>query len=418
MPDRTRRTFLVMGAGVVESVAGCLGTGSDGSGTTSPGNETTDRTTRLRSGAEHLSFDHAKRLHRIGAGFPQRDVASYYLSLLRTDAHAEGFPTDRFDDAEAETFVIDTDYSQAALAILHDRERSSAPDLELIDVRRDGRALTIEARYPGRGGTADITTDTLLVRVPTDGDPFRTVTASVRPQVGDPVQFSSRNTYDVLPAFDPAGDLVLRNRDCSNTPMSVTVTYMGDLFLRDGVDLPPATVRRLGGVFTYPGEWTVTVRASGEPIEQSWSLTDAPPGEMLLDVAGNGTISLTHRPDGVDASALDTCETNGFPYESPIPSENLDRSVDLWVLDHADGEHHLTVTVREGDVEVYNGEFDTRAGYDKIQRAGLLAKMTTYTVRVSTAAGHSVSETVTVREGVKQLAVRVAGSGALSVSLT
>lgn len=405
-----------MGAGIVGSVAGCLGTGSDALGTTSTGNETTDRMTSVRSGAEHLSFDHAKRLHRIEAGFPQRDVASYYLGLLRTDAHAGTFPTDRFDDAEAEAFVADTDYSEAALAVLHDRESSSAPDLELADVRRDGRALEIEAMYPGRGGTADITTDTLLVRVPTDGDPFRTATASVRPQVGEPLRFATANTYDVRPAFDPAGDFVLRNRDCANTPLSVRVTYEGDLFLRDGIDLPPATARRLGGVFTYPGEWTVTVRASGETIEQSWSLTDAPPGDVLLDVAGDGTISLSRRPDGVDASPLDTCETNGFPYESPNPSENLDHPVDLWVLDHADGEHHLTVTIREGDVEVYNGEFDTRAGYDKIQRAGLLAKMTTYTVRVSTATGQSVTETVTVREGVQQLAVRVAESGELSVS--
>lgn len=427
MTDRTRRTFLALGVGVFGSVAGCIGSDggaprtSPGGVTPTPGNEPTDRTTTQTTShsgmAGHLSFNHAKRLHRIDAGFAQRDVASYYLGLLTSPDHAAAFPTNRFENQEAKAFVTDTDYSQAALVVIQDRQSSSHPDLELLGAGREGYTVTIEAQYPGRGGTADITTDTLLVRVPTTEGSVRAASATIQPQYGDPVQFSTTNVYDIVSAFDPAGDLVFRNRDCANASLSVTVTYQGDLFFRDGVDLPPASLHRVGGVFTYPGEWTVATHVSGETTTRSWSLTDGPPGDVLIDVAGDGTVSLTHQATGVDEMALDSCETNGYPYESPSPAENLDNPVDLWILDRSEAEHHLTVTIHDNEDQVYSGEFDTRAGYDKAQRAGLLAKKTTYTVEVTTDDGATVTESVTVREGMKKLTVRVTESGELTVSL-
>lgn len=429
MPNRTRRGFLALGVGLLGGIAGCLGSPGGvpgrppGEPTPGPGDEPTDRPpeTQTPSGspseATHLAFNHADPLHRIDAGFAQRDVASYYLGVLTSDDHAAAFPTDRFEKQAASAFVADTEYSRAVLVVFQDRRSSSHPDLDLLGTVRAGDRVTIKTRYPDTASTADITTDTLLVRVPTDERAVRAASATITPQYGDPVRVSTTNVYDGIPAFDPAGDLVLRNRDCADAPLSVTVTYQGDLFVRDGVNLPAASLRRVEELFAYSGEWTVTARIDTETTTRSWSLTGGAPGDVLVDVAGDGTVSLSHHATGVNETALGTCERNDYPYESSNPAENLDHPVDLWVLDHSDGEHRLAVTIRDDDTEVFRGEFDTREGYDKAKRAGLLAKKTAYTVDVTIDGGTTVTESVTVRDGAEKLAVRVTESGESTVSL-
>lgn len=310
MTDRPRRSFLALSLGTIGSLAGCLGV-TDGAPGRSPGdstprfsNETTDSKTPSDSPSEaaHLSFNHAELLHRVDAGFVQRDVASYYLALVMSADHAAAFPTDRFGNQEATAFVTDTDYSQAAVVVLQDRRSSSHPDLELRRADTQGGTVTIEAEYPGGAKTADITTDTLLVRMSTDESDVRAARATISSQHGDPDRVGTRNVYGGVPTFDPPGNLVLRNRDCSNTPLSVTVTYEGDLFFRDGLDLSPASLRRVDGLFSYAGEWTVAVRTDGETVERSWSLTGGTPGDVLVDVAGDGTVSLSHHANGRSAT--------------------------------------------------------------------------------------------------------------------
>lgn len=424
MTDRTRRAFLALGVVTFGSAAGCLSLGGgtsrtapDGSTSTS-GNTPTGQNTGTQIEAAHLSFNHAEQIYRIDAGFAERDVASYYLGLLTSNDHASGFPVDRFKNIAATTFVDDTDFSQTALIVFQDRRSSSHPDLELLQTRRNGSRVIIKAKYPGNGATADITTDTLLVRVPTDGGAINAASAMINPQFGDPVRVSTMNVYDDGSASDPAGDLVIRNRDCANAPLSVTVTYEGDLFFREGVDLQSASLRRLEGLIVYPGEWTVAVRAGSETTRRSWSLTGDTSGDVLVDVTGDGTVTLSHHATGVDETGLDSCETNDYPYESSNPAKNLDQPVNLWVLDQSGGKHHLTVTIRDGDAVVFSGGFDTRKGYDKAKRAGLLAKKTTYTVKVTLDNETSVSELVTVQEGMKKLEVRVTESEEVEVSLS
>lgn len=427
MTEHTRRTFLAFALGTAATGAGCItdsGTGSSGRTEPTPReNETTGGQTPSQTPSDEqsevasLSFDHAEPLHRIDAGFPQRDVGSYYLGLLTSRDHVAHFPTTRFQNQTATAFLEKSDYSRSVVLALQDRRSSSHPDLELHSTERNGPEVSIETRYPGQGGTADVTSDTLLVRIPTDGETVRFASATITPQYGDPVRLATGNAYDADASFDSAGDLVLQNRDCANAPLSVTVTFAGDLFLRDGLDLQPATRRRIERLVAYPGEWTVTVRTGSRTIEHTWSLADDPPGDVLLDVTGEGTVSMTHEPSGVDRQRFDTCQTNGYPYESPTPSENLVHPIDLLVLDHAEGEHHLTVRIRDGDTDVFSGDFDTRSGYDKIRRAGLLAKKTAYTVDVTTGDGAAITETVTVRDGVKKLAVRIPESGELTVSI-
>jgi hypothetical protein len=344
-------------------------------------------------------------------------VASYYLALLKSANHATAFPTARFENQEATAFVTDTDYSQAAVVVLQDRQSSSHPDLELRGADIEDDTVTIEATYPTGGGTADITTDTLLVRISSDESDVRRAHATISSQHGDPDRVGTRNIYDNVPTFDSPGNLLLRNRDCSNSLLSVTVTYEGDLFFRDSLDLPPTSLRRVDSLFSSIGEWTVAVRSDSETVEQSWSLTGERPGNVLVDVAGDDTVSLSHHVNGVDTTDPTACETNDYPYESTDPTKNLADPVDLWILDQSDRKHRLTVTIRDGDTEVFSDEFDTRAGYDKAQRAGLLAKKTTYTVVAAMDNETTVSKSVSVREGVKKLEVRITEEEELMVSL-
>jgi hypothetical protein len=417
MTDCTRRAALALGVGALGSVAGCVGhdggTGTETPGS-SPGNQ---RTPDAQAGVAERSFDHAQPLHRVEAAFAQRDVASYYLGLLTSADHAVAFPTARFENETAESFVIDTDFTRSAVVVLQDRKSSSHPDLELLDARRDGQTVTIEVHCPGSGATADVTTDTLLVRVPTDEGDLRVASAILQSRHAGPVRFSTRNSYHTVPEFDSEGGLVLRNRDCTTARLTVTVTYESDLFFRDHLELSPATVRGVAGVFASPGEWTVAVRRGEDTTARSWALTDGSAGDVSVDVAGDGTVSLSHHPETVHETALDTCEPEEFPYESSSPAENLDRPIDLWVLDDSDGAHRLTVTVRDDDRVVFSGEFDTRDGDDKVRRPGLLAKMTTYTVDVSMDGETTVSEGATVREGAKQLVVSVTESDRVRISL-
>lgn len=414
MTDRTRRAFLSFSTGALASMTGCLGDRTvpwPGDSTSRNETETPPQST---GNPDHLSFNHATPIHRVDAEFPQRDVGPYYLALLTTEDHAAAFPTDHFENAEADAFVTDTNYDHDAVIVFHDRESSSTPDLTLTGTLREGDTIMIDATYPGQAATSDITTDTLLVRVTTGDAPLRGARAMLHPQYGDSIRLGTANLY-TQSTFEQPGDLMIHNHDCTPTSLSVTVTYEGDLFAQHRIELGPATSRRLDEVFTHAGNWIVTVDHNNTTITQSWSFTDTAPGDVLLDVDGSGDVSLEHRPSGVDSVSY-VCETTEFPYESSNPNENLDTPVDLWVVDQSEDAHTLTVTIHDGDTMVFSDEFELQSGYDKARRAGLLAKKTAYTVDVTLDGTTSVSESVTVQERMSKLTIRVTEAGELTVT--
>ncbi|MFC7193598.1 hypothetical protein ACFQL4_01410 [Halosimplex aquaticum] len=153
MCDRTRRGFLALGAGLLGATAGCVGADPASAGPTA-----TDRPPGTRTGTESgsaeavatLAFNHADKLHRVDASFPQRDVATYYLALLTGDGHAASFPTGRFGNAEARAFLRETDFASEAALVLHDRQSSSHPDLELRGVALEGASWPSTAVIPAR----------------------------------------------------------------------------------------------------------------------------------------------------------------------------------------------------------------------------------------------------------------------------
>ena len=342
-------------------------------------------------------------------------MATFYLAVLTTEDHVAAFPTDRFGNQEATTFIEATDFSQTAVVVLHDRQSSSHPNLQLVGTGREGKLLTVETEYPGEGATADITTDTLLVRVPTGEVSVPGGRATIHPQFGNPVRIGTASLYDNLPEFDTPADLGVQNRDCESATPSVTVTHRGDHFYRGGLELELATRHTVEGLSTHFGEWTVSVRANGETTTRTWDLTDDP-GDVLVTVAGDGTISLARQADAGDGPT-DACHTDGFTSESTDPAANVDPPVDLWLLDRGQQSTELTVTVSDGDTRVFSRSYETSSGVDKIHRLDLLAKQTDYTVTVSAEDGREVTKTVTVDEGTRQLTVRVTETGDLTVSL-
>ncbi|MEF8756637.1 MAG: hypothetical protein V5A33_00210 [Halobacteriales archaeon] len=427
MSERTRRTVLTLGVGLLGATAGCLGADGTGesptedptsTGTDSPpsvGASPTDTPPDGGVSAPTLSFDHARPLSRVDAGFPQRDVGAYYLGLVASADHATAFPSELFDDDSAAAFLDGTDFDRAAVVVLQDRKGSSHPDLEATGVSVTDGTAAVEARYPGNERTSDVTPNTLLVRMPAE-DPPSAARSVVQPQHGDADRFATPTAYDGVPAFDAPGDLVVRNRDCASASMTVTVTRGGDLFYRGTADLYPASARRVTELVSRPGEWRVVADRGDETGESVWSLPEGPPGDLLVDVAGDGSLTLSRVPEGV-TDAPDACETDGLPYESSNPEENLADPVDLWVVDRAEDGSVLSVTVRDGDAVVWSGEFDTREGYDKARRTGLLAKKTTYEVEVTADDGRAATRSVMVTDGVGKLLVRVTESGELAVDV-
>jgi hypothetical protein len=189
MEGATRRQVIALGLGVAAGLAGCLGGGRAGPG------DGTDATDTQGSGgdAEVLSFNDADPFHRVEASFPQQDAADHYLALLSDDNHAAAFPTGRFRDEAAGDFLDKTDFSRAAVVVVHDRVSSSVPDLKLLNASVKDATVTVEAEYPGEAGTDDVTTDTMLVRVRTDGASVAAAEATIQPQYGDPVRLSTED---------------------------------------------------------------------------------------------------------------------------------------------------------------------------------------------------------------------------------
>ncbi|WP_415378582.1 hypothetical protein [Halosimplex sp. TS25] len=196
MHGRTRRGFLGLGVGVATALAGCLGdsAGPGGTGTPTPNDGTgaTDTPDRGNSAAS-LAFNGADRLHRVDAPFPQHDGEDHYLALLTESDHAAAFPTERFQSGDASAFLGETDFSRAAVVVVHDRWSSSVPDLELRDVAVEGSTVSLTSEYPGEGGTDDVTTDTMLVRVRTDGASPTAAEATIHPQYGGSIHLSTED---------------------------------------------------------------------------------------------------------------------------------------------------------------------------------------------------------------------------------
>lgn len=232
-----RSRALVVAAFLV--VAGCLGAGGPdaavNSGTTTTETEGTD-TDAASLPHEAVVFDHA------GEGSPavEGGIADgstdgdhrtrYYASLV-----ASREATDRFDDAvltaEASAFVTETNFSRSVLAVVQAYPASSAPDYRVERATREGEAVHLRINDSAPGGTADVTVETLLVRLPRGDDPpdrlvvttetGTTFNSSAGVVVPDT---ATTTTTSALPTLPYRGDDPAANRD---DPLDVRIRNAG-----------------------------------------------------------------------------------------------------------------------------------------------------------------------------------------------
>jgi hypothetical protein len=429
MTQYTRRRALRYAAGlaVASTAAGCLGNEDTGTGGTSTDGTTTggdgpttapptSGTTTPPSGsvATH-AWNGAPELHAGDAPFPEGDVGSYYLALLTDADHAASFAF----EGDAAGFLADTEFETASVVLLQDRRGQSTPDLAVSDVRHvDGGGVRFTARYPGTVSTGDIITDTVAVRVSNDGTTPEWATVDVAGRTGATTTFSTTSKYGADRYADP-GAVVVQNRDCQSHRVSVTATRNGELFHASSHELAPASAATVPGVLTHPGDWQLSFTRHGPdgPVTKSWSLGSDAPGDVLGSVAGDGSLGLAYHPDGVSGAEPSACETDGYPYESTDPSENVADPVDLWLVSRDDDERTLDVTIvdQATGTEVYSETHVLAAGKDKQQRPDLVAKRGSYAVTVTPEAGDPVETTLEVADDVGKFTVHVDTDGTITV---
>ncbi|MFB6106951.1 MAG: hypothetical protein ABEJ70_08260 [Halobacteriaceae archaeon] len=240
--------------------AGCLGGAGAGTpaattGAPTTSTTTTDGTVAVTTDAplavEALAFDHADTGSTAIEGGVRYDPGSrarrYYATLLT--ARAE---TDRLDagvlPADAAAFVNATDFDESVLGVVQFFPASSAPDYRVVAATRAGDAVRLSVDDAAPGRTADVTVETLLVRLPRgETAPDRLVVTT-----GDGVRFDSdagvvvrederpTSTTSTLPYrggpgenVDDPRDVHVRNVGPSYDGYRVRVTYLDRPACRD-----------------------------------------------------------------------------------------------------------------------------------------------------------------------------------------
>jgi hypothetical protein len=381
-----RRQYLALAGGALAALAGCTDAPGDGSSSPTDTSPTPTGTEATVTGT--LTANGTPDLGRLDAPFAQRAVGRYYLAVATAPEHGERLASALAGDeagSEAPAFLRGTDYDAASVVCVQEAGSSSVPDLELVSARVAGEAVTLAARYPGTAGTDDITTDLLLVRVAHPA--VRHATVGITPQRGDTTRFSTVGRYG-WELLDEPRPLVVRNRDCESHPVRVTATVDGELVAETTRPeaYPPASLVRDGAFLREAA--THTVRASmGRDTAAKTTLStetgaDDPQG-VLVDVSGDGTLSVETRPvKDLPDRASGECEAASLPYESSDPSENVDRAARLQWRNRSAADRELELLVRDGDRTVVSRDVALAAG-GKGRTEALVAKRGVYDTRLA-----------------------------------
>lgn len=125
---------------------------------------------------ETTVFDHADIGMPIvegGIDFDLDPMASRHLvDVFDTAAALDRFHLDRLEsiDSESAVFVRDTDPDESYLVAFQAFPASSHPDYRVERIERITNDVHLRVTDESEGGTADITVETLLVRIPRNGD--------------------------------------------------------------------------------------------------------------------------------------------------------------------------------------------------------------------------------------------------------
>lgn len=363
-----------------------------------------------------LGYVDAADLGRIDAGFAQRAVGPYYLAVAATADGAAAL-ADRLEREDGRAFLDATDFAAAAVVAFHDAHARSVPDLAVRSVRRGHGSVDLDVVYPGDGGTADVTAELLLLRVPRGDDAPAHATASITGQSGETTTISTVGRYGRASLTEPR-DVVVRNRDCTAHRIDVGATVDGELVFTptDQGHVDPGTTVRYRDVLREAGAHRVAVDRSGTEVAATTSLAnDGSPQGVLVDVDGGGTVAVTTRPEAdLPVAGTGDCAAADVPYESSDPAENVARPAHVGWVNRSDANRSVRVVVRDDDAVVIDRRIDLPAG-DKGRTDGLVARRGAYRTRISPDEGASRTVDWVVDDAGADLQLLVEASGELAV---
>lgn len=247
----------------------------------------------------------------------------YYVTTVATAAEADRFNSSVLRPA-ANAFVRNTTFRNATLVVIQAFPASSHPDYRVESVRRRDGTLEVAINDSSRGGTADITVETVLLRVPDpvdrvavtteDGVTFDSTAGVVTPKsTPEPTPDDPLGVVPDERRLADGGDLRIVNRRAGTVGYNLTLTYYYEPRCRDEtpacgaparritVDraiakLPPGGNETLTDVATHRGTYTVHVTAdlptgngSRRSVTESFAWrVDGPGVEGVVAITGDG----------------------------------------------------------------------------------------------------------------------------------
>ncbi len=198
---------VVLGCALILALAGCLG-GVAGDG------PTTETSQPTQPAYETYVFDHGGHdapAVEGGVAYPEGASGSSqrYVTVVASGSDADRFDREVLDD-DAEAFVASTSFEESYLVVIQEFPASSAPDYRVESTERADDTLRLRINDSSRGGTDDITVETLLVRV--HGDPPERV--QVTTQAGA--------------TFDSTEGVATRTTTTTRPTTTVRLPYVGD----------------------------------------------------------------------------------------------------------------------------------------------------------------------------------------------
>lgn len=134
-----------------------------------PSGPATETATPIDPVYESYVFDHAEVdgvAIEGGITYPDGGTGptKYYVTLVESAQSANRFNYNVLD-ATASTFVRNTSFDESSIVVIQVYPASSHPDYRMDSVHPSNEGLAISINDSSTGGTADITVETILLRV-------------------------------------------------------------------------------------------------------------------------------------------------------------------------------------------------------------------------------------------------------------
>lgn len=306
------------------TAAGCIGFSQPGESSSSIQYET-------------YAFDHGGTdgaVIRNGITYSTENYTQHNYATLVTSADA----ATRFNyavlDAEAKAFINTTKFDEQYLLVVQEFPASSKPDYRVDRLERTGDTVQVGIDDSSRGATADITVETLLVRVSRDtrepptratvtteeGFTFDTSTGIVFRRTTPTDENDTRaielpySAENQSRNVDEPRDIHLVNDDTETNGFTVTVNYTDTpecrevtppcgepseeiTILQRSVKLGPTTEQTIPDVIARKGTYSLTVDAEVRADNGTRTTLTKSVEWTINDTQGNAVVTVTENCD-------------------------------------------------------------------------------------------------------------------------